>query len=315
MTSEDKVRFLVFVGFVGAVYAAAGLVVLAWAVRKVRRSPSRPRSGAGKWTRRGVLGLAGGGSACMAWAYFVEPYRLEVTRAKIVSPKLRRAARPLRLVHISDLHCDLKVRNEDRLPGMIADHRPDLIAFTGDCVNTPAALGSFKRCLKRIAQIAPTFACKGNWETHFGIDDYFGGTGAIELNGSWRRIELAGVPLRLGGLAWADRCRIDEVLAAPPSDEFGIFLFHYPDMIYRAAAAGVDLYCAGHTHGGQVALPGYGALITLSRYGKRFESGLFRVRETHMYVNRGIGMEGGPSPRIRFASRPEITLIELSPEA
>ena len=54
----------------------------------------------------------------------------------------------------------------------------------------------------------------------------------------------------------------------------------------------MDLYCAGHIHGGQIALPFYGALVTLSKYGKRFEAGLYRVGETWLYVNRGIGMEG-----------------------
>lgn len=53
--------------------------------------------------------------------------------------------------------------------------------------------------------------------------------------------------------------------------------------------------------------------MTLSRFGKRFESGLHRVRGTWLYVNRGIGMEGGPAPRVRFCSRPEITLLELAP--
>jgi predicted MPP superfamily phosphohydrolase len=64
-----------------------------------------------------------------------------------------------------------------------------------------------------------------------------------------------------------------------------------------------------------VALPGYGALITLSRFGKRFERGLYPDADGFgfpLYVSRGIGMEGG-APRVRFASRPEVALIELMP--
>jgi hypothetical protein len=75
----------------------------------------------------------------------------------------------------------------------------------------------------------------------------------------------------------------------------------------------VDLYCAGHTHGGQVALPLYGALITFSKYGKKYEAGLYREGETWLYVNRGIGMEGGSTPRVRFWAPPEVTVIEVSP--
>jgi predicted MPP superfamily phosphohydrolase len=78
----------------------------------------------------------------------------------------------------------------------------------------------------------------------------------------------------------------------------------------------VDLFLAGHVHGGQVALPFYGALLTLSRFGKRFERGLYPDADGFgfpLYVSRGIGMEGGAMPRVRFCSRPELALIELVP--
>ena len=60
-------------------------------------------------------------------------------------------------------------------------------------------------------------------------------------------------------------------------------------------------------------MPFYGALVTLSRFGKRFESGLYRVGATWLYVNRGIGMEGGRGARVRFWSRPEVTVIDIYP--
>ena len=75
--------------------------------------------------------------------------------------------------------------------------------------------------------------------------------------------------------------------------------------------AGVDLQLSGHTHGGQVRLPLYGALLTLSAMGKRFEAGLYRLGEMALYVNRGLGMEGGAAPRVRFLCRPEITVFDL----
>jgi predicted MPP superfamily phosphohydrolase len=62
-----------------------------------------------------------------------------------------------------------------------------------------------------------------------------------------------------------------------------------------------------------VALPAYGALVTLSKFGKKYESGLHREGATWLYVTRGLGMEGGPAPRVRFFARPEITVIELAP--
>jgi len=62
-----------------------------------------------------------------------------------------------------------------------------------------------------------------------------------------------------------------------------------------------------------VALPVYGALVTFSKFGKKYEAGLYREGQTWLYVNRGIGMEGGGAPRFRFWSRPEITVFEIRP--
>ena len=75
----------------------------------------------------------------------------------------------------------------------------------------------------------------------------------------------------------------------------------------------VDLYLCGHTHGGQIAMPFYGALITMSKFGKKYEAGMYTVGDTILYVNRGIGMDGGPAPRVRFLARPEITVFEIHP--
>ena len=91
-----------------------------------------------------------------------------------------------------------------------------------------------------------------------------------------------------------------------------VFLGQTPDRVYDIESRGLDLYLAGPTHGGQVALPLYGALWTNSAYGQRFERGLSRVGETWLYVNRGIGMTAY-LPKIRFLSRPEITVIDIGP--
>ena len=76
----------------------------------------------------------------------------------------------------------------------------------------------------------------------------------------------------------------------------------------------MDLYLCGHTHGGQVALPLYGALITLSKFGKKYESGMYESNGTILYVNRGLGLEPKPAPQVRFFARPEITVFDIVPE-
>jgi predicted MPP superfamily phosphohydrolase len=71
---------------------------------------------------------------------------------------------------------------------------------------------------------------------------------------------------------------------------------------------------AGHTHGGQWRLPGFGAMLTSSRYWKRYEGGHYQESESHLYVSRGLGMEGFGTPRARLFCPPEVVLIRLAGE-
>ena len=142
------------------------------------------------------------------------------------------------------------------------------------------------------------------------------------MNKKAARLEVAGTSIRVAGAPFGSlvespdgvRSGIETALKDATPDAFTLFLYHTPDAILEAAETGrVDLYCAGHTHGGQVALPFYGALVTLSKFGKKYESGLHREGRTWLYVTRGIGMEGDPAPRVRYFARTEVTVIELAP--
>jgi uncharacterized protein len=318
MRISPTIGLFVFAAVVFLISAATVAYVVPWIGRRLRREKEPQRSGLAKWTRRDVLGLAGGGLACIAWGFF-EPYRLNVTRTPIVTSKLPGAQRPVRIVHISDLHCDPKVRCERKLPGVIADLSPDLIVYTGDSINSAEGLPNFRRCMTEIAKIAPTFASQGNWDLKFGHLDLFGETGVTELNGASQRIDVAGTHLWVAGAKVMNMFSMNEstavlhnALAKIPYEDFKCFLYHYPDLVFSLAEREVDLHCAGHTHGGQVAMPFYGGLVTVSKYGKQFEAGLYKpTPDTHLYVNRGIGMEGGRAPRVRFWCPPEVSLIEL----
>jgi predicted MPP superfamily phosphohydrolase len=265
--------------------------------------------------RLAVLLLAAFGTLFIAWGY-VEPHWPAVTRATVATSKLAPGTRPIRIAHISDTHCDPEPLLEERLPDLIAAERPDLIVFTGDALNESESLAVFLRLMTRLDRVAPTFAVHGNWDVwYWHWKDLYQDTGVRLLNGDGELVDVAGAKLWISGVAVESEDKIDRALAGAPEGAFTVFLHHYPDQIYEIAKRRVDLYCAGHTHGGQVALPFYGAIITLSKFGKRFENGLYRVDDTWMYVNRGIGMEGGPQPRVRFCARPEITIIELTSDA
>ena len=319
---NSSVVAMLFVGAVAAVYVLAALALGRAQLRRLGflSAPSRLVRRA----ERAALALAVLGLLCFAYGRFVEPFWPEVTRTRVTSSKLAGASRPVRVVHISDLHCDPEPRLEERLPDLIAAERPDLIVFTGDSLNSPDGLPVLRKVMTRLAAVAPTFVVRGNWDVWYwrGLD-LFGGTGVTELRNEAARVEVAGRPLWVAGVPYASlgaapgdvEGAISRATEKIPAGEFTLFLYHTPDEILSVAGARrADLYCAGHTHGGQVALPLYGALVTLSKYGKRYERGLHREGDTWLYVSRGLGMEGGPAPRVRFFARPEITILELAPE-
>ena len=301
---------LILVLMLGALFAASAWVIGAATVRKLTHKPTPRRF---RWVRRGIVALAGAAPLCIAYAYFIEPYWLEVTHVRLPMAKLPAGARAIRIVHISDLHCESQARLEADLPRIVRELKPDLIVFTGDGFNSLPGLERFRRCMAQLAVIAPTFAVQGNWDRRHGTEHFVDGTGAQELTGQAVRVQVAGAELYLIGAGWGHWAAVERALATVPGEATKVVLYHSPDAIPSAAKLGVDLYLCGHTHGGQVALPFYGALVTLSSTGKRFEAGLYHVGDTTAYVSRGIGMEGGRVPRVRFCARPEVTLIELSP--
>jgi predicted MPP superfamily phosphohydrolase len=90
-------------------------------------------------------------------------------------------------------------------------------------------------------------------------------------------------------------------------DSLNILLYHSPDLIYELTQEHeVDLMLSGHTHGGQVRLPLWGAIFTGSLYGRRLQKGLYQIYDTLLYISRGIGLEGLGAPRVRFLCSPEI---------
>ncbi len=297
------------------ILSSAAAIVGGRLVRTMTRKPAAKPGRWTKWRRRITLALAGLLIACGVYSFY-EPYRLEVTHVTVSTAKLPAGARPIRIVHISDTHCDGRELLEDDLPEIIAGLRPDVICFTGDALNSRAGLPRFQELMTKLDAIAPTFAVYGNWghPRRRNGDDYFGPTGVELLEGRPVRLLVGGQAIWLTGTRTYFGESPDDVaqaLAGVPLDEPVIFLHHMPSIILNLPGRGVDLCLTGHTHGGQVALPFYGALATLASTGKRFEAGLYQHDDVTMYVSRGVGVEGHGLPRIRFLARPEVTLIEL----
>lgn len=308
---REQISLTIFLLVVVGICGLEFLLIARSLTNRVRRRPVKAILFSKPAVVLHVVAVAGIG--CLLYGYFIEPYWIDVNVTTIRTTKLGEAA--FRVVQISDLHCDRKPRNEQALIRIIGSLKPDVIVATGDYLNHPAALPRLKETLSRLDAPLGKFAVDGNFEVHRrpGVDG-LDGTGFRRLASETAVVTKGADELGIFGMSYVRSDVPHESIAELPQDRFDIFLFHTPDLIEDVKGLGVDLYLCGHTHGGQVALPSYGALITFSRFGKKYESGLYAVGDTVLYVNRGLGLEPRPAPQVRFLARPEIAVFDILPQ-
>jgi predicted MPP superfamily phosphohydrolase len=249
------------------------------------------------------------GVLVVLYAVFVEPYWPQINVVRLYTPKLRHTV--LRIVQISDTHCDPTARLEPRLPALVNRLNPDIIVFTGDAVNSPDGLALFQKTLAAMNAPLGKYAVRGNWDYRFGLS-LFENTGFEPLPLNAVRLQKDGDAFMICGIDYHAGRLSQNALNQLDPETWNLLLYHSPDLIEFLDRQPVDLFLSGHTHGGQVAVPFYGALLTMTRHGKKYEAGLYTVGNIALYVNRGIGM-CGIGPRVRFCARPEITLFEIYP--
>jgi len=257
-----------------------------------------------------VLGLF----ACVLWGYFVEPRWVDVHEVTLHTTKLKEAR--FRIVQISDLHCDRTVLNEDRVVQIVNDLKPDIVVATGDYLNDIAGLPRLRRTLSSLEAPLGKCAVTGNWDVRCWSDvSVFEGTGFCRLERQTVLVTKGADTLAITGMGFGHSDSVHGSTEDFSEDRYDVFLFHTPDLVEDFANRSIDLYLCGHTHGGQIALPWYGALITFSKFGKKYESGMYHVGDTVLYVNRGLGMEPRPAPQMRFLARPEIAVFDILPSS
>lgn len=310
MPTSEIIAFLIFASCLAAVYLLEAALLIRFAVARIRGNPKHSIL----LKRRALVihFLALAGIACFLYGYFIEPYRIEVTHIPVETDKLKDTT--FRIVHISDLHCDKKPRNEKRMVELINQLHADAIVFTGDAVNTPAAVPLFKDTMKNLRACLAKLAVKGNSEVFaWSPFDLYNDTGFELLDAETIPLTKNGETIHISGLSCETPAGFEPLLRYVPKADFSVFLYHYSDLVESIGDLNVDLYLCGHTHGGQVALPFYGAIVTLSKLGKKYEAGMYKVDDTILYVNRGIGLERWPAPKVRFCARPEITVFDIVP--
>ncbi len=263
--------------------------------------------------------LAGGGFAATgsAWAGLVERNALTIERHTIRIPRLPTALEGMRIVVMSDFHLHPFTTAEfiARAVTMTNALKPDLVILPGDFICSDAqAVFELTPVLMKLNAKLGVFASMGNHDYHDdgAITRYAFQQSTIPL------LENSGVTLRrdgadffLAGLAsaWASFPHLEQGLAKRRSRIPTILAMHEPDYADRISHLGaVDLQVSGHSHGGQVRVPGIGALH-LPPFGQKYDEGLYHLPNLELYTTRGIGVIGIPA---RFNCPPEITELTLS---
>jgi predicted MPP superfamily phosphohydrolase len=254
------------------------------------------------------------------------------TRHTLRFPGRATAAPPLhlRVAHVSDIHVERITRRDRAMVRRLRAARPDLILLTGDYINNDytdrRALADLWRLLAAVVALKPAygvFACLGNNDPPQATTQALRAAGVRVLNNhaltlriGGRRVQLLGA--RVGeDFDWREdvpklAATAAEADAQAPPD-LRVLLYHTPDLAPQAAAAGVDLYLCGHTHGGQIRLPGIGALRTGSRFGQRYALGLQRLPNGgYIYTTSGTGFEGLRLPRLRVLDPPEVAVFSIT---
>jgi predicted MPP superfamily phosphohydrolase len=274
------------------------------------------------------IGLQALGSVLLYWGALIEPRRLQLTEKTLEMPSLPGGAPPIRLLHVSDIHMERPGRREADLLALAEATQPDLIVITGDYLNlsynrNPRAVKAVQDLLRRLHAPHGVYAVLGSPPVDLRevVPPLFADLPTCLLRDQWVSADLGeGRQVHILGLDCnhdreEDGKRLAELAAQGPKDGVRVLLYHSPELMPEAKQHGFDLYLCGHTHGGQVRLPLYGAVLTSSELGKRYVMGHYAEEGTHLYVSRGVGFEGLSAPRVRFLSPPEIALFTLHPPA
>ncbi len=290
------------------------------------------------WARI-ALGATTTGAATVAYASGIE--RRHWTLRETTLPVLAPGARPLRVLHVSDLHITPGQRSKQKWVAALAELRPDLVVNTGDNLAHPSAVPTAVAALGPLLELPGLFV--------FGSNDYFGPTPknparylikskkrnsgeplpwrdlrAAMLEHGWLDATHARVTLDVDGVTVAaggvddphlGLDRYDRIAGRPagePALRLGLTHSPEPRVLDAFAADGYDLVLAGHTHGGQLRLPGYGAIVTNCGIDRSRARGASRWGvHTRLHVSAGLGTS--PWAPVRFACPPEASLLTLVP--
>ena len=279
--------------------------------------------------RKGVDLAAGGAlGSSFGYALLVEPGNIRITQQRFKIRDLPHQLHGLRVAQISDVHHGPwlgleRVREVVRLANAL---EPDLIFLTGDYVyESPRYIEPAIAALSELKAKIGIVSVLGNhdwWDHGIPMKAAFARCGLplidnkrVILTPGRSLVSQADEGLCIGGVGdlWEDIPDYHAALSNLPPKMPRLLLAHNPDCaedpIFLGGNHRVDLMISGHTHGGQVWIPGMGTPILPSRYGQKYAAGLVQGPACPVYISRGIGLSGLP---IRFGVPPEIVLMEMT---
>jgi predicted MPP superfamily phosphohydrolase len=267
-------------------------------------------------TKPVFAGTAAGLGMCIVliglYASWIEPHWLEVSHLTLSDAKIDE---PIRVAVVADLQTDQPGAYEERVLNAVRQEAPDLILLAGDYLQIiepdryPTAQRMLHDIFLRADLTAPLgmFAVRGNVDPIQSWQGIFDGLPIFIFEQS-SSIDLG--PVVLTGLTLEDS--EDLFLSIEGEEKFHIVLGHRPD--FSLGEIDADLLIAGHTHGGQFQIPFIGPLVTLSAVPREWASGMTMISPGKiLLVSRGIGLERGNAPRMRFNCRPELIILDLVP--
>ena len=251
---------------------------------------------------------------------------LELNKHTIESNKIPKAFDGYKIAQVSDLHNAEIGEENERLLAMIEAAEPDIIAITGDMIdsrrtNIETALDFAEKAVK----LAPCYYVNGNHELRvLEYEELKKGLlelGVVVLENESTKINIKNQEIMVIGISdpsleanelWSVEAEVvndhlGELIKA--DDNYKLVLSHRPELLEIYCEAGADLVLTGHAHGGQIRLPFVGGIIAPHQgFFPKYDGGLYIKEETNMIVSRGIGNSLFP---LRFNNRPEVVLIEL----
>ena len=260
---------------------------------------------------KGVLVTTiGGATGAASYGYAYERHRIGVTEASLPVSGLPPALDGLRVALITDIHHSEMVSAADvsRAVNLTLAQKPDLIVLGGDYVTfgDRAFVGPVAELLAPLEAPHGVFAILGNHDDDRDMPAALTGQHIQVLKDARTRVEIRGAGLELAGIRYWTRRPADIARILRKSADTVLLLAHDPRRLTEAAALDIPAVLSGHTHGGQVLVPGIGPIVTRKRF--PIIQGVGVQDNTSIFVSRGVGTVYVP---IRINCPPEVAVVTL----